>query len=62
MQLIKRTCSNCHSWSSQKYLKDDILAADCLKQLVTDVALGLVHKITKGSDTCGQYNAKKAST
>ena len=53
--LTHRTCSNCNNWSEYKSQLDGVMAADCRVQIVREGLEASVFKVTKGSDTCGQW-------
>lgn len=59
MQLTYRRCSNCCFWGREEgfavWERDDVLITYCEKVEVPDDRLGMTNRITKGSDSCGQW-------
>jgi hypothetical protein len=53
--LTHRTCSNCNNWSLHKSQLDGVMVADCHVQIIRKSLEASLFKVTKGSDTCGQW-------
>jgi hypothetical protein len=53
--LTHRTCSNCNHWSDSKSQLDGVRVAACHAQIIRKNLEMPLFKVTKGSDTCGQW-------
>lgn len=58
-QLTHRTCSSCEHWSHYKKQLDGVMAAECEKLLVQNKSLGMSRKVTKGGESCSQWETKQ---
>ncbi len=55
-----RSCSRCNYWSENiKSNVDGVIASVCDKVLIPNKVLSYDHRITKGSDVCGQWRKIK---
>jgi len=57
MILTHKCCSNCNWWSEHKTILDDVIAAQCERDLL--LKADMKQKLTKGSDKCGGWSKIK---